>query len=152
MRVVIIALVLAACAGSPGAGGPTDSLPSTTGPTSTTAAVPIPPTLPSIPVEPPVTGETPASILDPILDDAAGRTGVPVDDLVVVRSQFVEWPDGSLGCPEPGMLYPQVITDGYWVQVDADGESLDYRAGTSGHFRLCETPAKGVPPVSNPDA
>jgi hypothetical protein len=25
----------------------------------------------------------------------------------------VEWPDGSLGCPKPGMSYPQVITPGH---------------------------------------
>lgn len=99
-----------------------------------------------------MTGDTPTSILDPILADAAERTGVPLTALVVVRSQFVEWPDGSLGCPEPGMLYPQVITAGYWVQIDAAGELLDYRAGDSGLFRLCETPSKGVPPGSDPDA
>ena len=99
-----------------------------------------------------MTGEAPTSILDPILTDAADRTGVPLTALVVVRSQFVEWPDGSLGCPEPGMLYPQVITAGYWVQIVADGELLDYRAGDSGSFRLCETPVKDVPPGPNPDA
>jgi hypothetical protein len=150
MRFVVLALLIGACAG-PSAGDPTEpsSVPTTT---TTTSPVPTTTTPSTLPEEPPVTGETPASILDPILADAAERTGIPVDDLVVVRSEFVEWPDGSLGCPEDGMLYPQVITPGYWVQVDADGEVLDYRAGTTGFFRLCESPTKTPPLGSSPDA
>lgn len=157
MRPLIIALVLVACAG-PIADDATsttaapDPVTSTSLPeASTTFPANVDP-VPPLPEEPPVTGDTPTSILDPILADAAERTGVPLTALVVVRSQFVEWPDGSLGCPEPGMLYPQVITAGYWVQIDAAGALLDYRAGDSGAFRLCETPAKGVPPGSDPDA
>ncbi len=150
---VVLTLALAACAGQV-TDGPTTTTPdTTTSEPTTTPTAPATTTVPTTPEDPPVTGETPASILDPILADASDRTGVAVDDLVVIRSEFVDWPDGSLGCPEDGLLYPQVITPGYWVQVDADGTILDYRAGQrTGSFRLCETPTKTVPPVSNPDA
>lgn len=82
--------------------------------------------------------EVPDAILQPILDDAADRSGVPPEELEVVRAEAVVWPDGSLGCPEPGTMYTQALVDGYWVVVDADGTELDYRIGSSGSFRLCE--------------
>lgn len=88
--------------------------------------------------DPPLTGEAPSEILDLILANATERSGVSQDRLVVIRDEFVEWSDGSLGCPEPGMLYPQVITPGYWVVVDAGEQRLDYRATDQGHIRLCE--------------
>ncbi|MDQ3328852.1 MAG: hypothetical protein M3506_10065, partial [Chloroflexota bacterium] len=35
------------------------------------------------------------------------------EDAVVVSITAQEWPDSALGCPEPGMMYQQVITPGY---------------------------------------
>lgn len=32
------------------------------------------------------------------------------------------WPDSSLGCPQPGMSYMQVVTEGYIVRLEADGK------------------------------
>ncbi|MGH2382275.1 MAG: hypothetical protein ACRDG7_13800 [Candidatus Limnocylindria bacterium] len=85
-----------------------------------------------------VIGEVPAEQLDAILADAASRTDVDVADIETIRATAMTWPDGSLGCPEPGQTYTQALVDGYHVVVDAAGESLDYRATTSGSFRLCE--------------
>jgi hypothetical protein len=84
-----------------------------------------------------VIGEVPEAILGPILDDAAAATGLDPADIEVVRAESVTWPDGSLGCPEPGMMYTQALVDGYQVVLDADGEELDYRVGESGAFRIC---------------
>jgi len=91
---------------------------------------------PSDPAE--VIGEVPVEQLDAILADAARRTGVNVADIETIRATSMTWPDGSLGCPELGQTYTQALVDGYHVVVDAAGESLDYRATTSGSFRLCE--------------
>ena len=44
---------------------------------------------------------------------------------------------GGLGCPLPGMVYPQVVVDGYQVIVEADGRTYDYRGSGVGKFRLC---------------
>lgn len=93
-----------------------------------------------------MTGEVPEAILTAILTDASERTEVEVSALEVTRAQAMSWPDGSLGCPEPGMFYLQVITDGYWVEVVAGEERLDYRADTNGVFRLCTNPS-GQPPL-----
>lgn len=90
--------------------------------------------------EAPVIGEVPQELLDRILADAEDRTGVSADEIVVTMAQETEWSDGSLGCPEPGMMYTQAIEPGYHLILDADGEDLDYRATVRGLFRLCEDP------------
>lgn len=122
------------------------SSPSTTesGETSDPGTV-APPRVPSTTTAPPVLGEVPDEILAEILEDAARRTGVDIDQLDVIRSEFVEWSDGSLGCPEPGEYYTQATVPGYWVEIDAPDRLLDYRVTDSGNFRLCEveTPARG---------
>jgi hypothetical protein len=69
--------------------------------------------------------------------DAASRTAVPQQDLVVTQADAVEWPDGSLGCPEEGMMYTMAIVPGYQVLVQAGDAQLDYRADQKGFFKLC---------------
>lgn len=86
----------------------------------------------------PMTGEVPSDLLDEILASAAEETGVSASEIEVVQAEAVTWPDGSLGCPEPGMFYTQALIDGYHVLLDADGSELDYRVGNGGTFRLCE--------------
>jgi len=81
-----------------------------------------------------------ADILDPVIADAAVRTGVERSEVVVVRATSVEWSDGSLGCPEPGMFYTQALVSGIQVIVRAAGRELDYRVRGPGRFQLCETP------------
>jgi hypothetical protein len=85
-----------------------------------------------------IIGEVPDAILDPILADAAERSGVAADEITVVQAEQVTWSDGSLGCPEPGQMYTQALVDGYQVVLDAAGEELDYRVGAGGSFQLCE--------------
>ena len=60
--------------------------------------------------------------------------------VVVTKAEAVTWPDGSLGCPEPGMFYTQALVDGYWIVVEAGGQALDYRVSGGGNFRICDTP------------
>lgn len=56
---------------------------------------------------------------------------------ITVRSvESVDWPDASLGCPQPEMMYAQVITPGYRIILEAKGKSYEYHAGT-GSVILC---------------
>jgi hypothetical protein len=108
------------------------------------------PSLPPVetvpPSEPPpaVTGEVPADLLEAIMADAESRMTTK-GALTVVRAESVTWSDGSLGCPEPGVMYTQALVDGYWVVLDAGGSQMDYRASSKGSFKLCEN-SLGVPP------
>src|SRR6266487_1130586 len=72
---------------------------------------------------PPMKGQVPQAILDPILKEAAALTSVARDQLVVVRAESVVWNDGSLGCPEPGMMYTQALVNGYRVVINAAGQT-----------------------------
>jgi hypothetical protein len=91
--------------------------------------------------EPPV-GAVPPAIVDNAIADAAGRAGVDPSAVGVLVAEARDWPDSSLGCPEDGMMYTQVITPGYRVVVEAGGAEYDYRASTrSSDVRWCESPA-----------
>ena len=85
-------------------------------------------------------GSLPASITDPIVADAATRLGVDPSAVNIVEARAETFSDGSLGCPEPGMMYTQALVDGYQVIVEANGTQLDYRGSAPGRFRVCANP------------
>jgi hypothetical protein len=129
-------LGLAACGAEPGEPGPTG------------APIVTPPATPAPMLKgetPPVKGDVPQAILDPILNETAGLAKVRREQLVIVRAESVVWNDGSLGCPEPGMMYTQAVVNGYWVVIDAAGQKYDFRVGSRGSFILCP-PGQGRPP------
>ncbi|GAB2567622.1 hypothetical protein [Kribbella endophytica] len=70
--------------------------------------------------------------------DLAERLGVPVDDVTVVSSEEVTWPDSSLGCPQPGMMYAQVLTNGSRIVLSAGGQTYEYHSGGQRAPFLCE--------------
>jgi hypothetical protein len=79
--------------------------------------------------------------LDHAKADLAERLGVPTDDIAVVSSEEVTWPDSSLGCPQPGMMYAQVLTSGSRIVLTAAGRSYEYHSGGQRPPFLCENPA-----------
>jgi hypothetical protein len=79
----------------------------------------------------------PATHWAALLSDLATR-GVPTDGVEVVSARSVTWPSGALGCPKPGMVYTQMVTDGYQVVVRVGGKTYDYRYGMSATPRLCQ--------------
>src|SRR5687768_12109096 len=54
----------------------------------------------------------PPAMLEPLLDDAATRTGVARDAITVVEAEATTWPNGALGCPSPGVAYTQALVVG----------------------------------------
>jgi hypothetical protein len=66
----------------------------------------------------------------------ATALGIATAATQVINSVPRDFPDASLGCPQPDMAYAQVITPGFQVLVEADGRRFDVRvAGTAG--RIC---------------
>lgn len=125
-------LLIGACgtAGEPGAETTTTTggTPSTVE-TTTTSEVPTPVALPE---------GFPVSLLDEIVEDAARSTDVPMSNIEVTSVEAHTFNDASLGCPEPGQMYAQVITPGFIVLVEAGGAELDYRvAKDSSRFVGC---------------
>ena len=70
--------------------------------------------------------------------DLALRLGVPEEEIAVKSVEAVEWSDTSLGCPQPGMMYAQVITPGHQILLQARGEMYDYRSAGGRLLVLCE--------------
>jgi hypothetical protein len=85
-----------------------------------------------------VTGEVPDGLLAAILDDLVERAGVQREAVQIAGAEAVVWNDGSLGCPQPGMMYTQALVAGYRVVLAVDGKSYDYHASERGTFLLCE--------------
>ncbi len=88
------------------------------------------------------------SAVEAALADAARRTGRKSSELRVVSAEALVWPDGSLGCAEPGVTYTMAPVPGYRIVIDAGGETLDYRASDGGYLILCP-PGRGGAAGSN---
>jgi hypothetical protein len=94
----------------------------------------------SIPIASPASPvELPAVVLDPVLADAAQRSGVPREQLVVVTAVATTWSDGSLGCREPGQMYTQALVEGWQAVVRAGTTLYDYRGAGATNFKLCKS-------------
>jgi len=100
--------------------------------------------------EPVPTGEAPAALMAELFADASARSGVPAADITVLRAESLIFPDGSLGCPKPDVVYTQAPVRGYRVVLEAAGKEYDYRVPEGGRFVLCEGP--GPAGITSPAA
>ena len=95
-------------------------------------------TLPSQEPAPAATGALRPTVVELAVADLAGQLGIAAEAITVHSVAAVEWPDASLGCPKPGMMYAQVITPGYRIVLEANGQSYEYHAGRSGRGVRCK--------------
>ena len=82
------------------------------------------------------------------INDLAATLNVTTEQIEVVSVEMVVWPDGSYGCPKPGMMYTQVLQDGLRIRLAADGVVYQYHSGGGRAPFLCNDPAKPAPPGS----
>jgi len=70
----------------------------------------------------------------------AAKLGLGVAELTAIAVEEVEWSDASLGCPQPGMMYAQVITPGWRFTFEGRaGQLYDvHTAQNPTHFIICE--------------
>ena len=79
-----------------------------------------------------------AAVVQAAKKELARRLNVRPESIVLVGPvESVTWPDASLGCPEPGMMYAQVLTPGYRFKLESGGKPYDYHTG-KGVVKLCE--------------
>jgi hypothetical protein len=108
----------------------------------------VPPTA----TRPLVTGEVPVELLDALKSDLIERTGTTLDEITVLQAQVMIWSDGSLGCPQPGVLYTQALVNGYWVVLEVGDQEYDYRLADNGSFFLCRGGLPSIFPQGTPDS
>jgi len=58
--------------------------------------------------------------------DLAKRLSVSPDEITVQSVEATDFPDTSIGVPEPGKMYAQVITPGYIISLAADDTVYEY--------------------------
>ena len=58
--------------------------------------------------------------------------GLPVEEIKLVSTEAVEWPDGCLGVQEEGLACTQVIIPGFRVILEANGRQVEYRTNEDG--------------------
>jgi len=95
-----------------------------------------------------VEGEVPDDLMNRVREHLAQRTGAAAGTFEVVRAQWQEWPNGAMGCPQPGVNYTQAMVRGYWIVLKQGGREYDYRVSESGHFVLCEGMTLDQPPTT----
>jgi hypothetical protein len=133
--VALAVVLLAACTGTARDAAPSSTAPSTT-PAPTTSDTPMSERSPTL-----------ARIVEQAVADLARRLDVPPGAITVVSAHEVSWGDTSLGCPQPGMRYAQVVTDGTKVVLEHDGATYPYHSGGSRTDPfLCEQEPRRSPP------
>lgn len=88
------------------------------------------------------TGEVPQPLLAIFQDDLARRALVKHDAITVLSATEQQWPDGAMGCPQPGTMYTQMIVPGYRVVLQANGDRYAYHSDRRGNFVVC---SNGMP-------
>ncbi len=83
----------------------------------------------------PTPGPYPGAVLAAVRWLAEQRD-IPPEEITVASWEPVDWPDTSLGCPEPGMMYAQVIVPGYLVMLEVRGEIFRVHTDRAGQ-RFC---------------
>ena len=81
-------------------------------------------------------------------DDLVQATGAESDAISVVSTEEVEWSDSSLGCPDPDAMYAQVITPGYLLVLESDGNTFNYHTGADPEGPLVQCTEDGTPAAS----
>ena len=94
-----------------------------------------------------VVGEVPEEMMTAVYENLTAAQNILPEDITVTRAEATVWRDGSLGCPRPNASYTQEPVNGYWIVLEVNGRSYDYRAAESGYFTLCQNNQPPAPPI-----
>lgn len=77
--------------------------------------------------------------------DLAKRQNVEPNAVEVVSFADVVWRDGSIGCPQDGMMYTQALVPGHLLILAVDGNDAHYHAAEGKEFTYCADPQPPAP-------
>lgn len=151
LSVIALTLLLAACGQNTPSTPPTAAAPQPTAPAvpsatpvanvAPTPALPYPapsdvatptPALAApypAPTQPAGAANAPAELVASARDRLAKQLAVDPSKLQMLRAETMQWPDGAIGCPEPGKAYDQYAIPGYLLTF-SDG-AREYAVHTS---------------------
>jgi hypothetical protein len=104
---------------------------------------------PAEPIVSPSSESEARNVVSGVIVDLAQQLGVAEEEIAVKSLEGMQWPDTSLGCPQPGMMYAQVVTPGYRVVLEVDGQVYEAHTDEGHSVVWCEEEesAMEVPPV-----
>ena len=85
-------------------------------------------------------------LVDLAKNDLAAKLSINVQEIETLQADFVTWPDSSAGCPQPGMQYLQVLTNGARILLKANNATYAYHSGGNRPPFLCKNPSSIDPP------
>ena len=68
------------------------------------------------------------SLIDQAKNDLARRQSLSLAEIETISFESKVWPDSSLGCPQPGMNYLQVLKEGYLIRLQVGDQVYNYHA------------------------
>lgn len=90
-----------------------------------------------VPDGPAAPGPVPPALLHSAKMDMAAHAAVDPGQIQVIVAEAMTWPDSSLGCPQPGRMYAQVLTPGYRIVLRSPKAVYYYHCGQSNNFIRC---------------
>ncbi len=84
--------------------------------------------------------------------DLAETLSVNADQITVLDTKEMTWPDSALGCPAPGEVYAQGQVPGYRIWLNAGNVEYIYHTDLNGRVILCfnQVPDESSNPDSHP--
>ena len=70
----------------------------------------------------------------------AERYGVGIDEVEIITTERITWPNGAMGCPRKGVMYTQQLIEGYRVILRHGGRDHHYHGKTGGDPFYCAKP------------
>jgi Tol biopolymer transport system component len=94
----------------------------------------------------------PTAIIDAALKDLSQKLGRTLSRGTVDNWTWeqIDFPDASLGCPQPGKTYAQVVTRGYRLTFTTRGVTYEYRALNDGSVLFQCTASGAAPAATSP--
>ncbi len=87
---------------------------------------------PAPPPEPEDPTDAPPEVEDAAMSVLSDETGIAMEDMEVVDAQWTEWPDACLGLGEPDEVCAEVMTPGWELTIEAEGENYVVRTDDLG--------------------
>jgi hypothetical protein len=85
-------------------------------------------------------------------NDLAQRLNIDIAEINTVFLRLVTWSDTSLGCPQDGIEYAQVITEGYQILLEAKDYLYEYHTDKKDAIILCASAPSNQVNIPKKDA
>ncbi|HEY6125437.1 MAG TPA: hypothetical protein VIV63_12365 [Steroidobacteraceae bacterium] len=79
----------------------------------------------------------PRAVRRAVVADAARRFAVSENEVVLINAESVTWSDGSMGCPQPGQMYTQMLVPGFRLAAKTSAGQMVYHTDSRGTVVNC---------------